>query len=49
MPSIMAQAEHLRAVADESEAAVSRVKHEIAELAQEYGALKEGLSVFRVS
>lgn len=47
--ALMAQAEHLRAVADESEAAVSRVKHEIAELAQEYGALKEGLSVFRVS
>lgn len=47
--ALMSQAELLKTVADDSEAAVSRVKQEIAKLAQEYGALKEGLSVFRVS
>lgn len=47
--ALMQQAEQVKSVTDQSEAAVSRVKNEVNELAQEYEQLRRGLSVFRVS
>ena len=46
--ALMQQAEQVKSVSDQSEAAVSRVKREVTELAQEYEQLRQGLSVFRV-
>lgn len=45
--SLMAQAEQVKATADNSEAAVVRVKQGVSQLSQEYEQLKRGLQVFK--
>lgn len=45
--TLMTQALQVRSVASDSEAAVGRVRESIEQLAQDYGHLKQGLSVFK--
>ena len=47
--ALMAQAEHVKLVADESEASVALVKTQVKALEDEYDQLKDSLSVFRVN
>lgn len=45
--ALMGQAEHLKAIADDSEDTVSRVNQGMGQLAREYEQLRQGLSIFR--